>query len=74
MVPQENKDIDFVELVAKRIRKIRLEKGITQEQIFFDTGIHIGRIETKAYNLRIDTIKKICRYLDISLSDFFEGI
>jgi transcriptional regulator with XRE-family HTH domain len=65
---------EFTLKIAKKIKQIRLEKGITQEQFFFDTGIHIGRIETSSYNLRIETIRIICTYFNITIQDFFKDL
>jgi transcriptional regulator with XRE-family HTH domain len=58
--------------VSRRIRELRLSKYITQEQFLFDTGIHIGRIESHPKHLQIDTLNKICNYMAISLKEFFQ--
>lgn len=53
------------------IKKIRKEKNITLEVFFFDTGIHLARIEQGKQNITINTLFKICNYFDLKLSDFF---
>lgn len=71
---KENKqfvDKEFLNDVAIRIKKIRAEKNITQEIFYNDTGINIGRIERSKRNFSISTMKKICKYLDVSLEYFF---
>ncbi|NLI71529.1 MAG: helix-turn-helix transcriptional regulator [Bacteroidales bacterium] len=60
--------------VALKIKQLREQKHITQEVFFFDTGIHIARIESGKANITITTLKKICDYFEISLSDFFSDI
>lgn len=60
--------------IANRIKSIREKQGITQEQFYIDTGIHLGRIETGNNNLSISTLDVICKYFGISLEDFFKGL
>ena len=60
----------LLKAIGKSFKKIREEKGLTQEQVYFDTGIHIGRIETNKTNLSISTIDALCKYYEISLADF----
>lgn len=60
--------------IAQRIKSIREKKQITQEQFYYDTGIHIGRIETGVMNISVSTLDAICQYFDVSLEEFFKGI
>jgi transcriptional regulator with XRE-family HTH domain len=60
--------------IANRIKSLREKQAITQEQFYFDTGIHLGRIETGRMNVSISTLDAICRYFGLSLEDFFKGI
>ena len=60
--------------MAQRIKALRLQKAISQEAFYFDTNIHIGRIESGKNNLSISTLQAICEYLNISLTDFFNGL
>jgi transcriptional regulator with XRE-family HTH domain len=53
------------------IKKIRKEKNITLEVFYFDTGIHLARIEQGKQNITVATLSKICDYFEIKLSDFF---
>jgi len=65
------RDEELIRKVALRIKQLREEKGLTQEQVFNDTDIHIGRIESIQVNPTISTIGAICKYFKISLSEFF---
>lgn len=38
---------------------------------YFDTGIHLARIEQGKQNITVSTLSKICEYFSIQLSDFF---
>jgi transcriptional regulator with XRE-family HTH domain len=60
--------------IAIRIRKLREEKGITQEVFYNDTGIHIGRIESTNRDFSMSTFESICSYLEVSMEDFFKGV
>ena len=55
-----------------RVKELREQKGITQEDFYNDTGINVGRIERAINNLSITTLDKICNYFDITLKDFFK--
>lgn len=57
--------------LASRIKKLRLEKKLTQEDAYNDTGIHFGRIEQGKRDISFTTLKKICDYFDISLEELF---
>ncbi|MEW4354782.1 helix-turn-helix transcriptional regulator [Streptococcus pneumoniae] len=61
-------------LVAKQIRHLRLKKGMTQEYLAerADLGFnYIYRLESKALNVKIDTIEKIMQALEVDISTFF---
>lgn len=68
------KDEKLLKKIAMEIKRLRREKGITQDHFYYDTNIHIARIETGKVNPSISTIKSICNYFGVSLTDFFEEI
>ncbi|WP_418893786.1 helix-turn-helix domain-containing protein [Limibacterium fermenti] len=72
MIEQKTNDI-LLSAIALRIKQFREERSITQEVFTFDTNINIGRIESGKSNITISTLYKICKYMDISLADFFNG-
>ena len=53
------------------IKEIRKTKNITLEAFYFDTGIHLARIEQGKQNITIATLSRICDYFEMNLSDFF---
>jgi len=60
-----------------RVKKIRLEKGFSQEELADMTGLHrtyIGMIERGEKNLTIKNISVLARAFDLKLSELFEGI
>lgn len=62
----------FINSVGKRIREIRLKKGITQEDFIFETGINIGRIERGERDISLTTLKLICTYLEVEPIELFK--
>lgn len=64
-------DKDLLAEITLGIKTLREEKNITLETFFFDTGIHLARIEQGKTNITVSTLSQICRYFDISLKEFF---
>ncbi|OMD12609.1 helix-turn-helix transcriptional regulator [Paenibacillus sp. FSL E2-0274] len=65
---------DVVKRVGDRIRHIRKEKGLSQEQLAERAGLHnnyVGQVERGEKNLTIETLEKIVSGLDISLEEMF---
>jgi transcriptional regulator with XRE-family HTH domain len=66
--------VDILELVGNRIREIRLERGLTQEEVGEAVGVsysYIGRIERGQKNISLQTLSKIAHALNVSESDLF---
>lgn len=63
---------ELLQKVIACIKEIRKSKKITLEVFYFDTGIHLARIEQGKTNITVSTLSKICDYFGISLSDFFK--
>lgn len=60
--------------VGARIKSLRKEKGLTQEQLAFEANMHpaqIGHIERGVQSPTIDTLERIIHALDISIQEFF---
>ena len=56
--------------LAKRVKELRLEKGVTQEQMYNDTGIHVARIEQGKRDVSYTTLVKMAVYFERSLAEF----
>jgi transcriptional regulator with XRE-family HTH domain len=68
---QNVKDKKFLIQLGKRIRGIRLEKGLSQVDVGIamdNYGEQIGRIERGELNVTICTLKKIAEVLEVPLS------
>jgi transcriptional regulator with XRE-family HTH domain len=68
------KNTALLKKISKRIKSLREEHGITQEDFYNDTNIHLARIETANGNITVSTLEAICKYFKISLSEFFQDI
>jgi transcriptional regulator with XRE-family HTH domain len=67
-------DEEGLRLLAKRLKEIRAEKKISQEELSFRSELtlsQIARIETIKTNPTISTLFKIIRTLEISPSELF---
>lgn len=71
---EQKKDEELLALIAAHIKELRRKKGITQEVFYFDTNIHIARVETGRLNISVSTMFFICSYLGVNMSDFFKMI
>jgi transcriptional regulator with XRE-family HTH domain len=60
--------------IALVIKELREAKNLTQEDVYNDTNIHIGRIETAKANLSVSTLSALCKYFRISLSEFHKKV
>jgi transcriptional regulator with XRE-family HTH domain len=57
-----------ISLVLKELREAR---GVTQQDVYMDTSIHIGRIEACRSNPSVSTISALLKYFRIKMSDFY---
>jgi Helix-turn-helix. len=68
------RDDKLLRKIALVIKELREEKGVSQEEVYNDINIHIGRIETAKANLSVSTLAALCKYLNISLSEFHRKV
>lgn len=67
----------ITERFGKRIKEIRLIKGISQEELSFRANLHrtyISSIELGKRNISLVNIEKLAKALDIKLIDLFKTI
>jgi transcriptional regulator with XRE-family HTH domain len=60
--------------LAKRVKELRKQKGVSQQNAYNDTGIHFARIEQGKRDVSYFTLLRICNYYDITINDFFAEI
>ncbi len=69
----ENKALQ--EYISKRIRLLRTEKGLTQEQLEekADLGTnYVYKLENQSTNIKIQTLEKVMKALDVDFEGFFD--
>ncbi|TDT47043.1 helix-turn-helix protein [Maribacter spongiicola] len=73
MGSQLHNDLLLLQISAV-LKKIRHSRGLTQEDVYNDTGIHISRMEAGHVNFTITTLQRLCEYFEVSLVDFFKNV
>jgi transcriptional regulator with XRE-family HTH domain len=73
-MPNQYQDKELLDKIILTIKELRKSNNVTLEVFYFDTGIHLARIEQGKTNITVSTLAKICKYFEISLVDFFEKI
>ncbi|MEY9676968.1 helix-turn-helix domain-containing protein [Bradyrhizobium elkanii] len=61
-------------LVAWNVRRIRVDRGIPQEQLAYDAGVdrsYMSGLERQSANPTIDLLDRIAETLDVHLSELF---
>lgn len=68
------RDTQLLQKIAIVIKQLREDQGLSQEDVYNDTNIHIGRIETAKANLSVSTLSALCKYFKLPLSEFHRKI
>jgi len=58
--------------VAVNLRALRVERGLSQEELAHSAGVHrtyVGSIERAERNVSIDSIERLCAALGVDLVD-----
>lgn len=63
----------LIRQITDKLRKIRIQRSLTQEEVSFHTNLNIGRIESGKHSISITTLEILCDFYEISLEEFFKG-
>lgn len=69
--------MDWNRIVAGNLRRLRLARKLTQEQLGHEAGIdltYVGRIERNQKNPTVDVIGRLAAALGVHPSAFFDEI
>lgn len=69
--------MNIKEKFGNQVKKLRLEKGLSQEKLAFDADLdrtYIPSIEKGERNVSITVIEKIAKALNVKITDLFYGI
>lgn len=58
--------------LAMRLKELRKNKSLTQEDVYNDTGVHIARIEQGKRDISYTTLIKLSAYFGVTL-DYFDA-
>lgn len=62
-------------IVAWNLRRIRVEKGLSQEKLAADAGVdraYLAKVERRTVNTSIDVLDKLAQALVVEVADLFE--
>lgn len=77
MLIEKHSEALFVKSIGKKIKSIRLSKGIKQSEIAFRCNFDkssFSNIEAGKRNITIITLYKIANALNVSIKTFFEDL
>jgi transcriptional regulator with XRE-family HTH domain len=60
--------------IAVVLKQLRNDLELTQDEVYDDTRIHVGRIETAKANLTVSTLDALCKYYKLTLSEFYKKV
>ena len=66
--------VDVRKSFGNRVKELRLERGISQEELAFRSGLHrtyVSSTERGARNVSLVNIEKLAKALDVSISALF---
>lgn len=69
----ENKVLQ--EYISKRIRLLRLNKGLTQEQLEEKANLgtnYVYKLENQSTNVKVKTLEKVMKALEVDFEEFFD--
>jgi transcriptional regulator with XRE-family HTH domain len=55
--------------LANKLKGLRKIKGVTQEQVYNDTSIHIARKEQGKRDISYTTLVKLAQYFEVTLGE-----
>lgn len=73
MKKQRRNDI-LLAIIGEKLVKLREARGLSQQKVYFHTGIDMDMIERGEYNLTLTTLSDLCDYYNISIKEFFKGV
>ncbi len=67
-------DKKLISKIATQLKKLREEKGVSQIEVYNETNIHIGRLETGRYNMSVSAISVLCKYFKVKMWEFWRMV
>ena len=76
-LPLMGEAVETRAFIARRIKELRAENGVTQEKFAMMVGLnrsYLADIEKANRNFGIDTLDKIVRGFNLTYAEFFKGL
>ena len=67
-------NIKLLQAMAVLLKELRAKKKLSQQEVYNDTGIHLGRLETGKHNFSVSTLNALCIYYEISHAEFYKRV
>lgn len=70
-----SKNNEINKLFGKKLRLLRMSKGLSQEELGLQSGIHrtyIGQIERAEKNITIQNVYRIAKTLELDIRELFD--
>ena len=67
---------DVRQTLAANVKRIRLEKGVSQERAALEAGIDrtlLSKIERQITNPSLETLLRLANYLEVNVSDLLDS-
>lgn len=64
----------LLKTVGRKLATVRKGKGLSQTDVYIDTDLNIGHIETGRKNVTLSTLAILCKYYSITLEELFRDI
>ena len=58
----------FLHELARRLKAVREERRLTQQEVYDATGVHVGRLELARRNVALTTVALLCQYYQVGLA------
>lgn len=62
----------LLEAIAKKLKQLREDRGLSQVDVYIDTDLNISRIESGKTSITLTSLFTLCQYYEITLEDFFK--
>lgn len=60
--------------IAERLKRLRIERGYTQEVVTDQTGVNVGLYEVGTTNITVVLLTVLCNFYGVTLEEFFKDM
>ena len=54
--------------LARRLKSVREERHLTQQEVYDATGVHVGRLEVGRRDVALTTVALLCQYYGVNMA------